>query len=87
MDMICKNCKYWSEEKLKIWGKERDNYRLCKKGKIKTYTFAGSSCDDDMKAFKKKGISTIDKIFAAILLTLYALGSLILIAGTLKFGF
>lgn len=87
MDKICKNCKYWGSEKLTLRGKVRDNYRLCKKGKIKTYTFAGSSCGKDLKGFKKKNLGRIDKIFIGILIGLYILGSMILIAGTLTYGF
>lgn len=86
-DNICMNCKYWSDEKLVLWGKERDHYRLCKKGKIKTYTFAGSSCGDEIKGYKKKSIRKVDMVFLVIVLALYFLGSAILIAGALTYGF
>ena len=87
MDKICKYCKYWGEKKLSLHGKEYENYRLCKKGQLPTYTSAGSSCGEDIKGFKKKNLGRIDKIFIGILIGLYILGSMILIAGTLTYGF
>lgn len=87
MDKICKNFKYWGSEKLTLRGKVRENYRLCKKGKIKTYTFAGSSCGEDIKGFKKKDLGKIDKIFIGIIIGLYIIASIILMAGGFYYGF
>lgn len=87
MDKICKNCKYWGSEKLTLRGKEYENYRLCKKGKIKTYTFAGSSCGEDIKGFKKKDLGKIDKIFIGIIIGLYIIASIIIMAGGFYYGF
>lgn len=86
MDRICKNCKYWSEERLKLCGIERENFRLCKKGKIKEWTYAYSCCDDS-RYFKKKRPGIVDKIFLAIVITIYVFCTLVIMIGTATYGF
>ena len=43
----CKDCKWWGEERLKLWGKYVDNFRSCilrKQGDYKEFVSADTTC-------------------------------------------
>ena len=59
IEEICKNCKFWGSEKMTLWGKEVDHFRICRKAEIKMYTSEDSNCYSDIKGFEAKYVSDI----------------------------
>ena len=47
MDGKCKDCKFWDDERLIMWGKISDNFRICLKEKYdghKMFVSADTTC-------------------------------------------
>ena len=55
MEKICKNCKWWGDERLVFDGKEINHMRRCMKvHEITMYTLAISECDEELNAWESK---------------------------------
>ena len=53
---ICKNCKHWGEERLKIGGGQSEKFRLCliqSTDVCKVFAYGDSPCDAKINAFEE----------------------------------